>query len=152
MKTFAYHRSLSPMMWALVALGTIELMAVHLLVSLRWPVVAWPLTVLSVAGIAWMVVLIRSFERMPHTLSRDVLTLRAGRLRNYVVQRSEIAGVRSSWATGEHSETDTANLALIAHPHRIIDLKTPMIGKRGLIRRIAIALDDPGAFDTALRA
>ena len=99
-----------------------------------------------------MVVLIRSFERMPHTLSRDVLTLRAGRLRNYVVQRSEIAGVRSSWATGEHSETDTANLALIAHPHRIIDLKTPMIGKRGLIRRIAIALDDPGAFDTALRA
>ena len=152
MKTFSYHRSLSPTMWAVVALGTIELMAVHLLLSLRWPVVAWPLTVISVAGIAWIVVLIRSFERMPHTLSRDVLTLRAGRLRHYTVQRSDIAGVRDRWEMGEHAETDTANLALITHPHRMIDLKTPMIGKRGLIRRIAIALDDPGAFDTALRA
>ncbi len=152
MKTFAYHRSLSPMMWALVALATLEMMAVHLLLSLRWPIVAWPLSLLSAAGIVWAVVLIRSFERLPHTLSRNVLTLRAGRLRKHVVQKSEIAGIRDQWEIGEHAEADTANLALIAHPHRMIDLKTPMIGKRGLIRRIAIALDDPAAFDTALRA
>jgi hypothetical protein len=149
---FHYHRSLAPMMWAFVALATIELFAVHLLLSLRWPVVAWPLSLLTVASIGWVVVLIRSFERCPHTLSRDVLTLRSGRLKTYKVPRSDIAGIRSTWNTGEHAEDDTANLALIAHPHRIIDLNTPMIGKRGLIRRIAIALDDPAAFDTALRS
>lgn len=152
MRTFDYHRSVAPMMWAFVGLATIEGLAVHLLLSLRWPWMAWPLSLLSVSVVAWLVVLIRSFERLPHALSHDVLTLRAGRLRSLRVQRSDIAGVRDHWDVGEHTEADTANLAFIAYPKRIIDLKTPMIGRRGLIRRIAIALDDPAAFDTALRA
>jgi hypothetical protein len=152
MRAFEYHRSVAPMMWALVCLATIEGLAVHLLLSLRWPWLAWPLSLVSAGAVGWMVVLIRSFERLPHTLSRDMLTLRAGRLRSVVVQRSDIAGISDQWEPGAHRESDTLNLALIAHPKRIVDLKTPRIGKRGLVRRIAIALDDPAAFDTALGA
>lgn len=152
MTRFEYHRTLAPMMWALASIATVELLAVHLLISLRWPLVAWPLTLLSAAGIAWIVVLIRSFERLPHTLSADVLTLRAGRLRQFSVQRRDIAGIRSSWDSGAEKGPETSNLALITYPKRIVDLATPIITRRGLVRHIAIALDDPAAFDLALGA
>ncbi len=134
------------MMWALAALSSIELLVVHLLVALRWPMIGWPLSLLSAAGLVWVVALIRSFSRRPHRLCEGVLHLYAGSLRHLVIPTANIARISADWEAGAHKGADAINLALIAHPNRMIELAEPL-GRR---RRILIRLDDPSAFDAAL--
>lgn len=147
---FSYHRSLSPLMWVFVALASIELVAVHLFLALKWPWLAWPLSVLTLMSLLWLVRLIRSFRSLPHRLEAGQLTLHLGSLRSLEVPLDAIHSVRAAWASGEHEEPGTARFSLIAYPNRLLDLAEPLPGRRGGIKRVAITLDDPATFDLAL--
>jgi hypothetical protein len=137
--------------WALVGLAMVELMAVHLFVALKWPWLAWPLSAISLLSILWFVWLIRSFRSCPHELEGETLHLRAGRLRSVALPCTAIATVRGVRDGDEVKADDTVNLALISYPNRIIELHEPISVRGKRKRRIALALDDPAAFDLALR-
>lgn len=148
---FAYHRSIAPMMWAFVTLASVELLVVHLFLALKWPAIAWPLSALTFGSILWFVALIRSFKRRPHRLEGGRLLLSMGRLRSIEVPMGQVKAVRPVGSAADIKPAGTANLALIAHPNRLIDLEPPIERKGRRISRIALVLDDPAAFDLAMR-
>ena len=140
------------MMWVLVALGSVELMVVHLLVSLLWGrVAALLLSGVTLAGIVWLAGVIRSMKRLPVLLDHDRLVMRVGTLRSVTVPLANIAGLRQSWDGGALQARDVLNLALIAHPNILVDLAEPLPGRRK-VRAIAHRLDDPAAFARALES
>ncbi|HEX8446652.1 MAG TPA: hypothetical protein VF649_08560 [Sphingomonas sp.] len=144
---FPYHRGLAPPMWALFGLGMVEMLVVHGLVALWWPRVAMLLSVVSIGGLVWVGRLIRSFRRMPVTVSGDVLTMRVGRLRTVAVPVSAISGLRDAWSATDLKQQGVVNLGLLAYPNIVIDLDPPVAGRRAWpIRAIAHRLDDPAAF------
>ncbi len=151
-EAFSGHRGITPMLWAFAALATIELLVVHLLVSLKWPALAWVLSVLTLLSIAWLIRFITSFKRCPHVLDADKLRLRMGSLRTLDVRLADVVGVHSHWPSGAEKSPETANLVPIAFPNRLIGLHPPLAGRRGPISSVAIRVDDPNGFDAALAA
>jgi len=149
--TFAYHRGVAPMAWVLFGLASIELVVVHLLVALRWPWLAWPLTALTAASLAWIVLWIRSMARLPHMLGEGSLLLRAGSLRQISVPLGAISVVRRSWPPGAHKEAGVRNLVPLAYPNRMLVLSPPLADRRP-VHAVMIRLDDPAAFDAGLAA
>ncbi len=135
------------MMWVLFALSLIELAAVHIFVALKWPWIGWPLTILSAAGAAAILLWIRSFRTRPHVLSADRLHLRFGSLKAIDLDLSNIERVTRGWEQGALDGRGIVNLAGIAYPDRCILLNEP-IGKGRA--RVFVRLDQPEAFDQAL--
>jgi hypothetical protein len=74
-----------------------------------------------------------------------------GSLRHIDVLLAEIVTVRAVGDGPEIKARSTRNLAPLAWPNRIIDLKSATPGCRS-IQCIAIRLDDTPKFDRALRA
>lgn len=137
------------MLWVFFSLACIELVAVHLFVALRWPLVGWPLSALSLGAIVWLIGWIRSWRRLPHRLSDGVLTLHMGSLRSAALPLASIAAITP--VAGERLKAgDTANFVPLAYPNRIVELREPHGPKARM--RYAIRVDDPDAFDAALAA
>jgi len=151
-ETFSGHRGITPMLWAFAALATIELLVVHLFVSLKWPAIAWALSMITILSIAWLVRFIMSFKRCPHALDADRLHLRMGSLRTIVVPIAHIVALRSHWPSGAEKEATCANLVPIAFPNRLVEINPSVAGRRGSLSAVAIRVDDPAAFDVALAA
>jgi hypothetical protein len=140
-------------MWALFALSSIELAVVHLLVTVLagWQA-ALMLSALSLAGMGWIVMLIRSFRRLPVRIGHDRVVLRAGRLRTVEVPLAHIAGIQRHWDSALLKQPGTVNLALIAYPNVLIALDPPVVTRRRPIHAVAHKLDAPDAFLEALGA
>jgi hypothetical protein len=136
------------MLWVFFGLACTELLVVHLVLVLRWPRAAWPLSGLTLLSILWLVGWIRSWPRLPHRLQDGVLRLHFGSLRHIDVPLGQIARARGV-ADGDLRAPDVLNLVPIAHPNRILDLAEPLAGSKP-IRHIAIRLDDVAGFDAAL--
>lgn len=142
------------MMWVLIGLSGIELLVVHFLLAFwnRW--VALVASVLTVATIAWLVALIRSMRQLPVLMDENRLVLRVGTLRQHDIDRANIAAVRTTWETRAEKAKIVSNLALIAYPNVMIDLRVPLIftraGRQRQITTIAHRLDDLPGFLAAL--
>ncbi|MCA1654036.1 MAG: hypothetical protein ABR588_00305 [Sphingomicrobium sp.] len=147
---FDCHRGITPLLWAFAALATTELLVVHLVLSLRWPRLAWGLTLITVISLVWLVHWIGSFRRRPHELGSDSIRLRCGTLREIELPLNRISQVRSSWSAGEHRGSGVANLVPIAYPNRLFDLDPPIRGPRGSMHRVAVRVDEPEKLDFAL--
>lgn len=149
---FAYHRAVAPMMWVLVALAALEMAIVHGLVAVWWPWVAVALSAATLPAIAWLVHAILSFRRLPVLIEGDRIVLRVGTIRSVAFDRRDIAALRcSGWTAAEIKARSTFNLALIAYPNVMVDLRAPLtLGGGRAIRTIAHRLDDPAGFAGAL--
>ncbi len=135
------------MMWVLFALSLLELLAIHLFVALKWPLIGWPLTIISGLGAVAILFWIRSFRTHPHALSDGRLHLRFGSLKAIDLDLSNIARVRRGWEQGALEGRGIVNLAGIAYPNRCIELCRPI--KKGC-NRVFVLLDEPDTFDQAL--
>jgi hypothetical protein len=147
---FAYHRSVAPMMWVLVAIASVELVVTHVLVGLfaGWWVAA-VLSVLTLPSVIWLVSVIASMRRLPVTLDAERLVMRVGTLRLIVVPTASIAGLRREFDRAAVKDGATRNLALIAWPNVMVEVDPPLAGRRS-IRWVAHRLDDPVAFAEAI--
>ena len=148
--TFANHHGVVPMLWVFAALALIELLAVHLVVSLKWPAVAWPLSAATALSVTWLVGWILSWRRLPHALHGDRLSLHEGSLRRVELPLAAIEAVHADLAGDLLKRRDTLNLVPIAYPNRIVELHEPLPGRRRT-RCVAIRVDDPQSFDEAMR-
>jgi hypothetical protein len=150
---FAYHRGIAPMLWVLVALGGCELIVAHILVAIWSRPAAFILSLLSLSGIVWLVLAIRSFKSNPVLIEPDRLLLRVGRIKRIEVPIAAVSGLRATWDGAAVKDRALLNLALVAYPNIVIDLREPVMTGGPLSRPIgAIAhrLDDPQAFAAAL--
>ena len=75
--------------------------------------------------------------------------LRAGRLKAVDVPLDQIAEIRTQWVGEELKARDAVNLALIAYPNIVVELRSPIRARRRLIQRIGHRFDDPSAFQAA---
>ena len=140
------------MMWAFAALAAIELFVVHFLVSLWSVTVALILSAWTLATMVWLVLLIRSFRRLPVLLDEKALLMRSGSLVSLRVPLDGIATVRGQFAGEALKARSVLNLAMLSYPNVLIELREPIRRGRRSIDRIAHRLDDPGAFVRALVA
>lgn len=146
---FYYHQGLAPMMWAFFVLSLIELVVVHIFVTLKWPLIGWTLTTLSAIAAIWLVWWIFSLKRLPHVLESGVLSLRLGSMKQVDVELANIERITSSFEPGALQKHGNINLAAIAHPNRCLELKEPI--EKGKMR-VYIRLDDVVEFDRALQS
>jgi len=151
--TFAYHRSLSPMLAVLLGLAVTEMCVVHLVVVAAW---GWRAAlifgVIDLSLVLALIGLIRSFRRLPVLVENGRLTLRAGNLKTVTVRIDQIAGFRDHWDGAAIKRRDLLNLALLAWPNIVIDLKEPVVAGRRRIVAIAHKLDEPATFHVAMAA
>ena len=148
--TFPYHRSLSPTLGVLLGIALVESLVVHVIAMALWGwKVAVILLLIDFSAVLTLVGLLRSFRRLPVTIERNRLLLRAGWLKSIELDIGEIAGLREHWDAAAIKRRDVLNLALAAWPNVVIDLRRP-VGKRGIVA-VAHRFDDPDAFRMALR-
>lgn len=139
-------------MWMILAIMVVELVVMHPLIALWSVSVAGVLSAVSVVGIGWLLWCVRSFSRLTVELKDDELIMGAGSLKCCRVPVDAIA-----YATGEIDKVildakGTLNLALIAWPNVLVELRQPLSQGRRSIRRIAHRLDDAPAFLSAMDA
>lgn len=148
---FAYHRSVAPMMWVFVAIASVELVVTHLLVAAFIGTrLALALSVVTVAGVLWLVLAIRAMRRLPVELDAERLVMQTGRIKRIEVPATAISEVETTFDATTVKDGATLNLALIAYPNVVVVLDPPYQGRRRAIRRIAHRLDDPAAFTAAV--
>ncbi|NYT39917.1 hypothetical protein HZY97_04055 [Sphingomonas sp. R-74633] len=147
-----YHRSLAPMMWVFAGIAGLELVIVHFLLALWDWRVALAVTLVSLAGVTWLVRAIRSFRTMPVTLDSEQVAFRAGHIAALEVPVASVSAVRTQWAGPEVKRRDVLNLGLIAYPNVLVELSEPVQRRRRAIRAVAHRFDDPAAFIAALEA
>ncbi|MFL9842302.1 hypothetical protein ABS767_15130 [Sphingomonas sp. ST-64] len=149
---FFYHRGVAPMLWALMAISLVELGVVHLLVALLWSgTAALALSVVTLAGLGWMVWQLRQMPRRPVLLDADGLWMRVGTIRSIRVPTAAIAGVRTAIDPAIRRDRSVLRLSLLSHPNVVVALNAPLSEGRP-ISAIAHRLDDPDAFVAAIEA
>jgi len=151
--TFAYHRSLSPMLAVFLGLAVTEMCVVHLVVVAAW---GWHAALIfgaiDFSLVVALIGLIRSLRRLPILIEDGRLTLRAGNLKTVTIRIDQIAGFREQWDGPAIKRRDLLNLALLAWPNIVIDLKEPVPAGRRRVVAIAHKLDEPAAFHVAMAA
>jgi hypothetical protein len=148
---FSYHQAVAPLLWALVAVGVVELAVTHLLVALWNPLVAVLVSLLTLGGLLWLIRGMLTMKRRPVLLDRERLVMQVGTIRRVVIPLRDVAGLRPSIDLIAMRRRSVLNLALLAYPNLIVDLVAPLPGRRG-ITTIAHRLDDPAAFAAAWKA
>jgi hypothetical protein len=140
-------------MWVLVALAVAELLVVHLLVALLWSrAIALVLTLLTLAAIAGLVAFVRSFRRLPVLVDGERVVMRVGFKPPVEVAMAQVAAVRTDFSAADTKAAGVVNLALLAFPNVLVELRSPVVrGQRKRpVRAIAHRLDDPAGFRAAL--
>lgn len=149
--TFAYHRSLTPMVGVLLALALIETCACHIVAMAYWGwPVAIPLGLLDLMLFILLGALLRSFRTRPITLSEGVLTLRTGGRMTMAIPVDRIAGLRDHWSAEDLKASHVLNMALLTWPNIVLDLTAPVARRRKAITAIAHCVDDLPGFRDAL--
>ncbi len=146
---FDYHRAVAPMVWMLVACGTIELIVTHVLLAFWFPTAALILSLLTLAGLGWLVRGLLLMKHRPVLLGGGRLVMRTGSIGCVDIPLDAIAGIRPSIDGVAMKRRSVINLAMLAYPNVVVDLIAPLPGRKG-ITTIAHRLDDPAAFVSAL--
>lgn len=138
------------MLGVLLGIASVETLVVHVIAMAIWGwSVALVVLLVDASAVVAVVQLLRSFRRLPITLVDGRLTMRAGWLKSIEIDVGNIAGLRTRWDRAAIKRRDVLNLALVAWPNVVLDLKHP-VGRRRRITAIAHRLDKPEAFRVAL--
>jgi hypothetical protein len=151
---FRTLRGWVPLLFAIVLILLVETLAIHLLVSLVAPAVAWIFTALSLYGLLWLVADGQAARLRPILVTDTDLLVRVGLRWTVSVPRSL---VRSVGPVG-HPITgigDRLVMAMDGQPTVEVVVREPVTvhGPLGIERRAdcrAIGLDDPRAFIAAM--
>jgi hypothetical protein len=149
---FSYHRGIAPMLGVLLGLAVVETIVVHIVALALWGMtVAAVLAVIDLSAVLMLVGWLRSFRRRPVTIEGRRLVFRLGRLFEVPVDIDDIAGFRTSWDSAAIKRKSVLNLALVAWPNVVLDLREPIkVRHRRIISTVAHRLDDPAAFHAAI--
>ena len=140
----------------------VETVALHLVLHARHPWLAWILTTSSLSAIVWLAGDYRALGSGAVRLEGDTLDVSVGRRVSVRLPLSTVQSVvRPTWrdlpAPGDRATGEFLNLTKPAAPNVLVTLVAPATvripgGLRRQVRRLAMHLDDPAAFVSALAA
>jgi hypothetical protein len=151
-RTFTYARAVAPMLWVMVGLSSVELVVVHGLLAFWRPWIAAAASLVTGGSVLWLIAMIRSFPNLPVIVGPDGVTMRVGRFRAAQVAAANVAGLRGGWSAETLKQRDVLNMALIAYPNVVLELREPQRIGRRTVRAVAHRLDDPAGFAEAIEA
>lgn len=138
----------------------VETAVLHLWLGARHPVVAWTLTLLGLATLAWLADDWRAMGRGGVSVGDEAIALRVGRRFRADVPRALVVGAtHPTWRDLPASEGDAAreflDLTQPADPNVLLTLAAPTPvrlpgGIQRRVRQLALHLDDPQAFLAAV--
>ena len=147
---------------AIIAVVLIESVAVHFAVAARHPMVAWVLTLSSIAAVVWLARDYLALGTGAVRLTADRANLTIGRRFDVALPLDAIARViaptfRDLPTPGTTQGRDFLNLTKPAAPNVLIVLEEPRrlritMGITREVKRIALKLDDSAAFISAIEA
>jgi hypothetical protein len=153
-RTFTQESARSlPLTGALCAVIAVETAALHLLLRLRHPWLAWTLTALSLWTIVWLIGDYRAIGARPVVLEPEALLVRLGRRFQARVPLSEIAKAEApSWRdVPAKGSPGYLKLSGPGSPNVLLTFVRPVefTGPAGIRRsftRVGLRLDQPAEF------
>jgi hypothetical protein len=155
-RSFSSHRESAAIaiLATLTLVVVVETVAVHLLVSMWQPVVAWVLTALGVYSLFFVVAHARALALRPHVVSGAQLFVRNGLLHSADVPLAEIEEVRTPLPK-DRGPGRILNAAAPAAPNVAVTLRRDreavgMYGTRKRFRCVLLHVDEPASFEELL--
>ena len=156
--SFTCHRKIAygAVVIAVMMAGTVELVAVHLLVSLWSPLVAWILTGISAYALLWVIGDSHAIRLRPIELSASTLHIRLGLRWTMDVPLDSIVKVGTIDRALPRRTPAYLKAVLLGAPNTRIELSAPAeaLGPYGLTRRVTtidLQLDEPAGLRAALK-
>ena len=153
---FSYHRSLQPVLWALLSASLLETAVLHLLLARLWSVRgSLLLLIVSILGLIWLIGLINSLVRLPLLVTDDGVRLRSGLLLDRWLPLDQIAAVNLVTDPGDLKRSDLLKASLLAYPNTLVQLVRPLPvrgrgGQSRTITTVALRPDDAAGFAAAV--
>lgn len=146
------HRMLAMIMGAAVVFEGVPM---HLLLRHWSPTAAWVCTGLDAYALVWTVALARSIRLRPMLVSVDRVVVRIGLLYEAELPRRDIAACRRASATDTGKGPGHLRAVVLNEPQWVLELNAGVLvrgpfGRRRTITAIALAVDEPGEFASAL--
>jgi hypothetical protein len=134
---------------ALLVLTAVEAIAIHVLLALWSPALAWIITALSLYGALWLLADYRASILRPVLVDSDEVWLRAGLRWHARVPRRMIAAVVR---TAPGSQEGTRSLAFLTTPNLWLEFSEPIslrgsYGIRRRVRKVGLFVDNPAEFE-----
>ncbi|MGZ3377409.1 MAG: hypothetical protein ACXU8S_12495 [Phenylobacterium sp.] len=155
-RAFAYHRSLRPILIALIVAVLLETVVVHVAVFfLVNRALAWVLLGFSLLGLIWLLGLVNSVAKLPILVTTDGVRVRAGLIIDLWLPADRIVGVRTGLDFGDLKRPEVLRASLVAYPNVMIELAPPLSvgqgGRRREVTLVALHPDDAPGFAAAVK-
>ena len=156
---FSYHKKngYGAILAGILVAMLIEVIALHALIWMWNPGLAWVVTALSLYGMLWLLGDWRAVCLRPILVEKDALIVRIGLRWTVQVPFAAIAWVRPVEAKPLSRKTSGyLNAILLGTPQYLISLNHPIVahglyGMRRTITTLGLAVDDPSSFEAALK-
>lgn len=160
---FGYDKPIRPILLAILAVSAIEVPVVDLIVH-RWPAVRWPLLVLGIWGITFMLGMLCAFITRPHAVGPTGIRVRHGAEIDIPLTWDDIASVARRRTAHPDAKTTTLSedprgtvLAVQVQDATDIEIElerpTPVRIPSGTVEVsvVRLSVDDPRGFLDAVR-
>ena len=149
---FTRHRYELPLLGAFFAVAAVELLAIHLLVSLWSRSAAWLLSALTLFALVQIGLLVHGMIKWPTVINESGITVRHGRRGEIFIPLTQVARVEDVAFRPQEKGPHAFRATIFAQPNVAIQLTEPLVRGRRRLERIAMRLDDPTAFHAMLQA
>lgn len=153
-QAFSYYRYELPLIGVFAMLAAIELVVVHLLVSMWNGTAAWILSAATLAALAHIAVLISAMIGRPILVCGDKLVIRCRLRRELVFPIANVAAVEDVALSPEPKGATVLRATVLAHPNIALRLDPALVyrrfGRLQTIEIIALRVDRPEAFCKAV--
>lgn len=155
-----YIKAIRTILWVFVGLSALEVPIMDLILR-PWPWIRYPFLVLGIWGVVYMIGFVAAYEKLPHTLTDDALTLRAGPLAEYRIPRELISGLKLDQQSYESNKSrqvlgNRFALLMAGSTSVTVELSSSIpIEHRGQVHQIdsvSFYLDDPAPLRQALKS
>ncbi len=154
-QAFGSSRSELPILYVLLGLGSVELLVVHLVVSLWSTTAAWVLSAATLLFIVQFAMVVHRLKRSPTLLTEDRLMIRSGKGFEVSLPWNKVASVEPIGLGSAPSGEDVLRVSLLAHPNILVTATEPFtvkrFGRSRLARSAALRVDQPAALVSAAR-
>ena len=154
----AYNGLDRAVIWTITAVGVVETVVVHVLVS--WPPLRWSLLVLSVYGVLGLLAFDATMRQHPHLLRDGELLLRSGHFRTVRVPVEDVGQVRKH-VRNDHGRTvetadDRVAVSFMGGTNVELRFASPAVvdvdGRPAAVERLSFSVHDPAAAVSLLRS
>lgn len=154
---YSYHQKSGSvaLLWALVMIVVVELFALHLLLGLWSPLVAWCFSCLSLYTCMQIIALIRSMPRRPIVMTETHLVLRYGTAAHAMLQWENIVAINNYKMNDNIPVTTLSPLGELERPNVALTLREKttihlVLGKEVATKQVAFYIDDLDVFKIAV--